>query len=191
MQYFLQDISSFDAQWLDSALPKLPAALQESLKKIGSQQHKIEKAATYILLTESLKKSGLYSGLPVIAYAADGKPYLENYPGLHFNQSHCKEAVAVAFSNAPVGIDAECRHKLSDALIEKVCDNAEKEAIGRSNDPELEFVRLWTRKEAYLKYTGEGLQDDLPSYPLAGRHKIETHPLPDGNGWVSICFCED
>ena len=53
----------------------------------------------------------------------------------------------------------------------------------------MEFLRLWTRKESYLKYTGTGIVEPLTGIPpQLSSHIIKTHPLPEGDGWVSICF---
>ena len=38
---------------------------------------------------------------------------------------------------------------------------AEKRQIAVADDPDAEFTLLWTKKEALLKLTGEGITDDL------------------------------
>lgn len=79
---------------------------------------------------------------------------------LHFSLSHTKGAVAVAVSNAAVGIDVEN----AEAFSEKYSDSKKLSAIAAhtltaqelsefSNTPEA-FLQLWTKKESYFKYMG-------------------------------------
>ena len=36
-----------------------------------------------------------------------GKPFLKDYPHIHFNISHCSGMVACGFSSGPLGLDLE------------------------------------------------------------------------------------
>ncbi|WP_327581139.1 4'-phosphopantetheinyl transferase superfamily protein [Nonomuraea sp. NBC_00507] len=87
-----------------------------------------------------------------------GKPRL---PGdeLHLSVSHSGRWVAVAISGVgPVGIDVERVAERSTALVEAALADVEAEALGRTADPVAGFIAYWTRKEAVLKATGDGLR---------------------------------
>lgn len=98
-------------------------------------------------------------GCCVVEHDDDGAPYLADHPNLHVSISHCREAVAVAVrEEGPVGIDIECRRKVSRGLMERVCTEEELAAIDTSGDPEMVFLRFWTRKEAVLKCRRTGIK---------------------------------
>ena len=110
-----------------------------------------------------------YLGMPAeklqLAIAARGKPVLDGPTrtrGLEFNLAHT-EGVAVlgVACGAPVGIDVERVRHLEDAseLVARFFSKSEA-ARFRTLAPELRdaaFFNLWTRKEAWLKATGEGI----------------------------------
>lgn len=126
--------------------------------------------------------------LPQLETDCQGKPYLSNYPNQHFNISHCRTAVCVAFSNRPIGIDVENIRSNKETLIERVCNSEEVLLISNSENPQSEFTRLWTRKEAYLKWLGTGIvgMDILKQIPPSEANLI-TVPLPEGQGFISVC----
>lgn len=88
-----------------------------------------------------------------------------NYPNLEFNVSHSGEYVLIAISNKPVGIDIEIPENNFDfsKILAHTFSSNEINYINQSDDRRECFLTLWTRKEALLKATGEGLTDDLPS----------------------------
>lgn len=90
-----------------------------------------------------------------------GKPYVSGGP--EFSLSHCKHAIAVAWGASPVGIDVESIRGVEQGLIDRTMNAAEQALIRASASPERAFIRLWTQKEAYLKYIGTGITDDLPN----------------------------
>lgn len=95
----------------------------------------------------------------VVEHDTEGAPYLPDHPELHISISHCRTAVAVAINQeGKVGIDVECRRKISDGLIGRVCTAAEREALRNSDDATMDFLRYWTRKEAVLKMRGTGIK---------------------------------
>lgn len=94
-----------------------------------------------------------------LTHDAMGAPLVVGHPALHVSVSHCRMAVAVAVSEkVEVGIDIECRRKVSRSLIERVCTADELAAIDASDDPVMTFLRYWTRKEAVLKCRRTGIR---------------------------------
>ena len=94
----------------------------------------------------------------LVEHDTHGAPYLPAHPDLHISLSHCRTAVAVAVNDRAVGIDIESRCKINPSLIGRVCTPDEQQAIDRSDDPEMAFLQLWTRKEAVLKCRGTGIK---------------------------------
>ena len=90
-----------------------------------------------------------------------GKPYLTDYPHIHFNISHCQKAIAVIVSDQPVGIDVESFRHFGNGLLDKTMNSAEKAEILSSEVPEETFAAYWTKKEAVFKLLGTGITDDL------------------------------
>lgn len=91
-------------------------------------------------------------GKPVIAGAGEE---------LHFSFSRSGPAAAIAVASTPIGIDIEVSRPRQDvgALAERFF-SAEEAQYLTTLDREgaaAAFLRLWTRKEAILKATGEGV----------------------------------
>lgn len=97
---------------------------------------------------------------------AEGKPYLPGDP-VHFNLSHSSELALVAICReAPVGIDLEHARELRapDRLARRICSQREYEwlrCMGGPQNTTGALLRLWVRKEAAVKGTGDGLGRDL------------------------------
>ena len=119
----------------------------------GSQRER-ERALAYDVLCRLLDGES-----PRLEHDGKGAPYLPDYPGLSVSISHCRTAVAVAVSTeGRVGVDVECRRRIGDGLMERVCTGEELEAVRAAEDPTMAFLQLWTRKEAVLKMRGTGIQ---------------------------------
>lgn len=83
--------------------------------------------------------------------------------GIEFNVSHSGNFVIIAISSAPLGIDIEFINQNFDydPLMNTIFDKEESAVIYKNADRLLSFYVLWTRKEAVLKASGEGLTEDL------------------------------
>ena len=101
-------------------------------------------------------------------YGKWGKPGILS-SSTHFNMSHSGRYVVVAVSDEPVGIDIEHKAKNYERVAErcfcleewqyiKNCDN--------ENERKKRFLEIWTMKEAYIKYTGEGMTTALNSFNI-------------------------
>ena len=98
-------------------------------------------------------------------YGSRGKPALTNTVTggmLHFNLSHSQGLALYAVTrDRQIGIDIEHMHQTSDVeqLAKRFFSNREYTVIRSlpSSQKQEAFFNGWTRKEAYLKATGEGL----------------------------------
>ena len=128
-----------------------------------------------------------------------GKPMLI-HDTLQMNLSHCKGLAVAAVGRVPLGVDAEPPREITDKLIRTVCTSQETAWIsGHADESKLfAFSREWTLKEAYTKYTGEGLRRPFSSleflladglefrHPAA--HKVQLYQLLHGEKYVvSLC----
>ncbi|MEM8638590.1 MAG: 4'-phosphopantetheinyl transferase superfamily protein [Cyanobacteria bacterium P01_G01_bin.54] len=95
-------------------------------------------------------------------YGDRGKPYLAEH-AVQFNLSHSGDWVVYAFTgDRPIGVDIEQLQRTKDwlPLAERFFCTSEAQALAALplSHQTPAFFKLWTRKEAYLKATGEGLQ---------------------------------
>jgi 4'-phosphopantetheinyl transferase len=104
-----------------------------------------------------------------------GKPNLKVGPDsipLRFNLSHAHELVLYAFSlQGEVGIDVEqIRPRVANEGIEDRYFTSQEQKELEVLPPDLRpegFFSCWTRKEAYVKACGEGLQIPLTSFDVS------------------------
>lgn len=100
---------------------------------------------------------------PVLLRTASGKPFFEgDFPQL--GVTHSDSVVIIALADTPFGIDCEDRErrvKHRDALCKRFFSAAEQGFVknaGAEEEKTRLFLELWVKKEAYVKYTGEGLK---------------------------------
>ena len=94
----------------------------------------------------------------MIERRSNGKPYyIGNENEIFFNLSHGQELIAVACADCEVGIDAESMRKVRENAMRRTCTRKEWEWLQQSEQKELDFLRLWTLKESYMKMTGRGM----------------------------------
>ena len=126
----------------------------------------------------------------------NGKPFLAiPHEGLFFSLSHARNLVACAFSlQFPVGVDVEYRSykwdfiPLAQTLFHKREANAITSASSTFTARKI-FFDVWTRKEAFLKATGEGLTRPLNSFCTLSPdgpiwENTPEGPLRQGQWWV-------
>ena len=173
----MQDVSG---QRLADIISALPQWRQDIVMRYKFESGRRESALAFRLLQTMLTDEKLMPADAVrnleFVIGEHGKPQLNGHSDIHFNLSHCKNAVACAVSTEPVGIDVECLGRYSEgvarySLSEEELHTLYYDADGnqRSNDDlQLQFTILWTKKESLLKLLGTGITDDiktiLPAY---------------------------
>jgi 4'-phosphopantetheinyl transferase len=129
-------------------------------------------------------------------YSERGKPALADVPHteLTFNVAHSGNMILLAFTSGHrIGIDVERLRTDIDALeiAERFFSRSEYDALRdlAENERHLGFFLGWTRKEAYVKATGDGLslplnQFDVSLKPAEPGRLIATRPDPsEANRW--------
>ena len=154
----IQDMKS---EHLQQVLAFLPSWRRERVLAYKQESRQMESALAYIELSRALALRGFQDIKPRFEYNEHGKPYLPTYPNLHFSISHCSQAVGCILSEMPCGLDIERVRRASPSLISKTMNRNEEHQIYSSSHPEVEFIRLWTRKEAVFKLLGTGITDDM------------------------------
>ena len=101
-----------------------------------------------------------------------GKPFLPDYPHIHFNLSHCRGLIVCGFSEGEIGVDAELIRPYNGRAAKRVFSVEEMEHVQNSSCPDEDFFRFWTLKEALGKNLGTGLFSSLSEVTF----------LFDGNG---------
>src|SRR5436190_14319682 len=111
----------------------------------------------------------------VFSYSANGKPELAELganSGLKFNLAHSENLALLAVTTeAEIGVDVECVHPVPEAadLVSRFFSPREAELFENLPDEKRAdaFFNLWTRKEALLKATGEGIAHSLRSVEVS------------------------
>jgi len=111
--------------------------------------------------------AGYYAAHPpadlVFGYQAKGKPYLTTPPDdLRFNLSHSGDFALLAFTRSrELGVDVERRRPMDDLLsVARGAFSPEEYATLCSlpaHEHTVAFFACWSRKEAFIKTTGEGV----------------------------------
>lgn len=122
---------------------------------------------------------------------ANRKTHLLHKSSLQFNVSHAGNWVVWAISQTRVGIDVE--EMKVDFAFEEIATHyfspQEQRLILDSNHARQLFYQLWTRKEALVKATGQGLTDSLARIPcLDGDHYPDDNLLAGNASWMVRSF---
>lgn len=129
------------------------------IKKCGNT-HSEQHATAYRLLFEKTEELfGFSADMKDIAYFDKGKPYFTDIP-VEFSISHCKGYAVCAVcgkAEGRIGVDCELIRPFRETSMRRIFSADEMAMIKGGDSPDLLCTRLWTLKEAYVKYTGTGL----------------------------------
>ncbi|MBO4624244.1 MAG: 4'-phosphopantetheinyl transferase superfamily protein [Bacteroidales bacterium] len=175
----------------EQALSRVSPQRREQALRYVKDSDRRQSLAAYLLLLQALEEEYGISDPVEFGFGPHGKPFLKDYPHIHFNLSHCPGASLCVLEASPVGCDIEgVPPVLDEDLCRWVCSDQEFAQIRQSARPTVAFTRLWTRKEAFLKFTGEGLTDHLKKLlllPEAKAVSFETVEAPDGTWVYTVC----
>lgn len=174
MIYINDRLFDLDTSLLQRSIDALPQWRREVVLRFTQELGRRQSLLAYQLLCDGLRQDFGIDTPPRFRMGAHGKPFLPDYPQIHFNLSHCREAVACAVDTEPVGIDIETYRLPSDRVLRYAMNEDEQRRIRESVNPRRTFTILWTQKEALVKLSGEGITHALPGLLLNTPHRLQT-----------------
>lgn len=150
-----------EAAIFQQLLQQLPIAHQNKILKYRHWQDAERSLAGIILLKKGLQSMGRKDyALDDLKYTEFQKPYLDD--AISFNITHSGEYVICVLSETnKVGVDVEIIKDLPMEEFTNLFARQEWDAVINAEDKLQAFYTLWTKKEAFLKAVGCGLNQPL------------------------------
>ena len=153
--------------WLERDVSSyLPYASAERRESVARFRHASDRSRS--LWAELFARQRLAAAAGVsfseieITHDEKGKPFWKG-SSFFVSLSHSGGYIAVAVGQDAVGVDVEKKRKAAPAVAKRWFRPEENALLETLSEPERTrlFFRLWTMKEAALKYAGEGLSGGL------------------------------
>ena len=175
-------------------LNQLPPSLHPDVLKYHRRADQVRTLTGKLLMQEAIERAGFDAAhMDSISYTSFKRPYIADH--FDFNITHSGRCVACcAGFDMRLGIDVEEIHPITANDIEAVLRDEELEEMHRTNASPETILHFWTRKEAIVKASGEGLYmqpqeiyfiDDLTARTANNTwhlHKLNVDP-------GHICYC--
>ena len=185
MIYLHENLAEYSDESYLKHLDVLPVWRREKALQYKKLDDRKRSVLAFVLLQHALREEYGINEVPEFVYNEFGKPSFSNLP-IRFSLSHCKDAVACAVSDHNIGIDVETIVPYNPDVARRVCTAAELEMLEQSANKEVDFIKLWTVKEAISKY--EGMGSSLPFCEIkAKKYAVESRILDDSNCIISVC----
>ena len=156
MVYIFDRLDQYTDEAYETHLASLPTWRREKALQYKKLDDRKRSVLAFVLLQRALRDEYGITEVPEFVYNEFGKPSLPNLP-IHFSLSHCKDAVACTVSNHNIGIDVESIVPYNPDVARRACTADEQKLLEQSSNMDVEFIKLWTVKEAISKYEGMGL----------------------------------
>jgi 4'-phosphopantetheinyl transferase len=181
VQIWIAHLDSISTKEIERLVESLDTSERSRAEKFRSKQDRHRYVTAHGLLRlalgETLRRP---ANALVLEKSGDGKPQLRQSPHderrLKFNLSHAAGWALIAIGwDRELGADLESAESLPkddeslSKLAARVLSKRELQiwnAIPNQVKRREAFLRMWTRKEAYVKATGEGLRHDLANIEL-------------------------
>lgn len=186
-------------------LNKVEEARREKILRLKSREEQMRSLTAGCLLHDVLcEKMGMPAGFStpfLVKYQEKGKPGLTDRPDIHFNLSHSGGYVCCAAGDEPVGVDIEKKTDMKEKIAQRFFTQEDNRRLLEAKPEEKKdlFFRMWSIKESYIKFTGQGMTKGLSSFEIdwkinAVYEKEDTQPAAyfsekDGISGYSFCVC--
>lgn len=167
-----------DVKWMYQFLPE---ERKVKTDKLQGDTHKVFSVLEYFVVKKLVKAKGL----PNFTYNKYGKPALKGCK--KFNVSNSKNVMVVAISDDEIGVDIQFVGEFKQSLANYVCSKKELNALCASEQKEIDFTKLWTKKESFIKLHGSTIGRNLKT--LLRRedlYKFDHYAYKD----YQICVCQ-
>lgn len=141
---------------------------------------------TDILIRKILEEYGVSD--QAVLRTEKGKPYLasEERDNLYFSVSHSGRYFVCLVDSVPVGVDVQIQRKSGgEKISRRYFTPAEKKYVDENGEEG--FLIIWTRKEAYSKFTGKGIEEIIKGTDVLERSDVEFTDIQLEKGVFCSC----
>lgn len=138
------------------------------VSRFRKKKDRVRSIAGRFLLMNILQHIGLSPQIiKNMQWSPQKKPYIKGIK--YFSISHSHNYVAIVYSNVPVGLDIE--KEITTITIDdysSVFSANELKLIYENTKPQLQFYKVWTKKESLFKVLGSGFLIPSENIELIG-----------------------
>ena len=163
--FWFCNVNNFKSQQFNCLLKTLPSCFYEDILSYRFQKDREISLIGKLLLQKAIKFTKNENELLAnFKKQTKNKPYIEGW--YYFNISHSRNYVVLSFSkDHEIGVDIEYINRDIDHIsLGSFFTKDEQIYLQKAMNPVRAFYNLWTKKEAVLKATGEGLTRNLNNF---------------------------
>lgn len=168
-------IRKVNREWLDtnfhSLVESLSVACKARILRIKDRNRALAQLASSLMLNEIIEQNSAFADGYTLKTGNHGKPYVEELPTFHFNLSHSGDYVVVAYGNEEIGVDIQQIKDYRPKVAKRCCTKEELTYI-EERDSSTRFTEVWTLKESYAKFTGEGMAEDFRTIDIDLENRV-------------------
>ncbi len=160
---YLAEVSALsDLALFAAGMERVPENRREKVRALRHEDIRRQSLGAGLLLALALKERGAEGRDARILESSRGKPYLPDFPEIHFNLSHAGIWAMCAVGDGELGCDTERVGRGRERLAARFLHPEEQAylaSFGGETEREWQraFTRIWTRKESRLKAAGTGI----------------------------------
>lgn len=174
MIFRIWNVSEMDEQALRAAFRDADEDRKSKVLSFRTVADQKQSLCADALVRQMLSEQSGFSPAEIqFTKAEGGKPFALNC-NLQYSLSHSGDLVLCATDNSCIGADIEVFRPVSAALIRRVCTEEEQHYIASNHK---HFFRIWTAKEALLKYHGTGIREDLRKISVFHEGRLQSGNL--------------
>jgi 4'-phosphopantetheinyl transferase len=172
----------------ESLLEQISDERKEKIFRLHSDHSKIISLMSAVFARECISK---VTGIPLknILFTRNefGKPSVSDIEGFQFNISHSENCIAFVHSTKPVGIDVERITGFDARLPKRYFTEHERSMLEAATDKDLEFYKIWTTKEAYIKMKGSTLAQMIRHVDIYTIRDAEVNTINERGFLITAC----
>lgn len=176
---------------------EMPKDRRIKVDKLRNDSAKRLSLCAGILLNKALSDLNRIELSNHIISMENSRPGFDKDYGIDFNLSHSGNMAMCVISESKVGCDIQLMKPTDGKIATRFFTDPERDYVFAVDDPSEindRFYRIWARKEAYTKVTGEGISKDFKSFDVLDADSFWEYSYGDyrmcvaGNTKEKICF---
>ena len=161
MLYIFDKIDSVSDDFYESKISFLSEQRKVKVDRLRNNLNRNASCSVYLLLRLALSEIYNIDVAVDFAFGINGKPYLKDYPYIFFSLSHSHNIAACAVAGVEIGVDVQKIKPVDEKVAKRVLSEDEYIQFLHSPSPDEYFCEIWTKKESFLKKSGDGITKEL------------------------------